>query len=341
MAGARVSGTATAAYPALTGRGASRLRDGPWRLVVVGAGGWLGLATLELLHGLFGERFAERVVSFGSSARTLCLRGGVTVEQQPLSALAHLAPSPTLVLHLAFLTQEKAKAMAEADYVSVNREISGAVLAALDGLGAEGVFLPSSGAVYMVDQPEAQPSMRLYGRLKLEDEAAFAEWSRRRHVRAVIARVFNLSGPYINKQSSYALACFIADALAGRPIEIRATRPVLRSYVAISELMSVVFGALTDGETGPLLFDTAGDEVLEMGDIAATVAQVMRSSRGVQRPPLTESVPDRYTGDGTLYTRLRDLLAVEPVDFGRQVLDTSRFMAGPAETWTGRASARR
>ncbi len=332
MAGARVSGTATAAYPALTGRGASRLRDGPWRLVVVGAGGWLGLATLELLHGLFGERFAERVVSFGSGARTLCLRGGVTVEQQPLSALAHLAPSPTLVLHLAFLTQEKAKAMAEADYVSVNREISGAVLAALDGLGAEGVFLPSSGAVYMVDQPEAQPSMRLYGRLKLEDEAAFAEWSERRHARAVIARVFNLSGPYINKQSSYALACFIADALAGRPIEIRATRPVLRSYVAISELMSVVFGALTDGEEGLVLFDTAGDDVLEMDDIAAAVSKALGVPHSARRSALTEAEPDRYTGDGAAYRRLRDLLEVRPAVFLRQVEETSRFMAMQPES---------
>ncbi|HLZ84844.1 MAG TPA: NAD(P)-dependent oxidoreductase [Caulobacteraceae bacterium] len=323
---------ALATRPTLTGVGARRLREGPWRVVVAGAGGWLGLATLELLHSLFGEAFAERVKCFGSSRRTLALRAGVTAEQAPLASLADLPPSPTLVLHLAFLTQEKAKAMPEADYLAANRAISGTVLAALDGLGAEGVFLPSSGAVYMVDRPEAQPSMRLYGRLKREDEEAFADWSRRRRGRAVIARVFNLSGPYINKQSSYALACFIADALAGRPIEIRATRPVLRSYVAISELMSVVFGALTDGEAGPVLFDTAGDDVLEMGEIAAVVEQVLSAGRGARRPPLTESEPDRYTGDGAAYRRLRACLGIEPVAFTLQVDETSRFMAGEAGT---------
>src|SRR5271167_804969 len=100
-----------AAHPVLTGVGAARLREGPWRVVVVGAGGWLGMATLELLHGLFGERFRDRVRCFGSSARDLALRGGVTVEQKPLSSLADLRSSPTLVLHLAFLTQEKARAM--------------------------------------------------------------------------------------------------------------------------------------------------------------------------------------------------------------------------------------
>jgi UDP-glucuronate decarboxylase len=319
-----------AAHTALTGAGAARLRDGPWRVVVVGAGGWLGLATLELLHALFGDVFPERVTCFGSTARTLALRGRLTVEQQPLSRLAGLPARPTLVLHLAFLTQEKAKAMPEADYIAANRGISGVVLEALDTIGADGVFLPSSGAVYMVDQPEAQASMRLYGRLKRDDEAAFADWSRRRRKRAVIARVFNLSGPYINKQSSYALACFIADALAGRPIEIRATRPVLRSYVAISELMSVAFGALTDGEAGPVLFDTAGENIYEMSDIAAVVEDTLGHGRGVRRPPLTESEPDRYTGDGAVYRRLRALLGIEPVAFTLQVEETSRFMAQEA-----------
>ena len=42
-----------------------------------------------------------------------------------------------------------------------------------------------------------------------------------------------------------ALASFIADALAGRPIEVRASAPVWRSYVAIAELMSVVLDWLT------------------------------------------------------------------------------------------------
>lgn len=326
------SPSAAAASPALTGAGAARLRDGPWRVVVVGAGGWLGLATLELLHRLFGDRFSERVNCFGSGARTLTLRGGLTAGQQPLSRVADLPPRPTLVLHLAFLTQEKANTMPEADYVAANRGISAAVFEALDRIGAEGVFLPSSGAVYTVDRPQAQASMRLYGRLKLDDEAAFADWSRRRRKRSVIARVFNLSGPYINKQSSYALACFIADALAGRPIEIRATRPVLRSYVAISELMSVVFGALTDGEVGPILFDTAGDEVLEMDEIASAVERTVGPGLGVRRPPLTESEPDRYTGDGAVYRRLRDRLRIEPVAFTLQVEETSRFMAGQAGT---------
>ncbi len=314
-------------YPALTGVGAARLVAGRWRIVVVGAGGWLGLATLELLHGLLGDQFEDRLVAFGSAARSLVLRSGLVVEQQPLSRLKALPRAPSLVLHLAFLTQEKAKVMSEADYAATNEAISGEVLAALDAIVAEGVFLPSSGAVYIVDQAQAQASMRLYGKLKLEDEARFAGWASAGGKRAVIARVFNLSGPYINKQSSYALACFIADALADRPIGIRATRPVFRSYVAISELMSVVFGALTDDKKEAILFDTAGDRVYEMSEIAEAVADQLGHQNGTLRPVMVDDAADRYLGNGEIYAGLRRSFRVSPVDFRTQVGDTARYMA--------------
>ncbi len=324
-----------AAFPALTGVGAARLAASSDRVVVVGAGGWLGLDTLELLHGLLGEGFARRVVCFGSGPRTLRLRGEVTVEQRALTDLRDLPSLPSLVLHCAFLTQEKAKAMPEADYVAANRGISAQVLDALDAIGARGVFTPSSGAVYRVDRADAAASMRLYGALKLEDERAFSDWSRAPGRRALIARVFNLSGPYINKHSSYALACFIADALQGRPIEIRAVRPVFRSYVAIAELMSVVFAALTDGETGSTLFDTAGDRDYEMGEIAEVVREVLDPRIAVIRPPLSDTRPDQYTGDGRAYRVARSRFNVEPIDFPSQVLDTARYMAGSGHALVG------
>lgn len=320
----------------LTGTGAAALKNGDQRIIVVGAGGWLGLATLELLHRLLGpEAFAARVVAFGSYARILQLRGGLNVAQSPLSELADAKLAPSLVLHLAFLTQEKAKAMSDEAYATANRAITSALLAALDRIGAEAVFVPSSGAVYKIDDPEAAASMRLYGRLKRDDEAAFTAWAGARGKRAVIARVFNLSGPYINKQSSYALACFINDALAGRPIEIKASRPVYRSYVAISELMSLVFALLSDRNGGSIGFDTAGDHEYEMGDIARAVIEVLGADVGILRPVVTPSDPDRYVGEGTVYRRLRREMLAEPISFALQIREVAAFINGSRTRCSG------
>jgi len=320
-----------AAFPALTGDGARRLLDSRDRVVVVGAGGWLGLATLEALRETLGATFSDRVVCFGSNERTLALRGGTVIAQRPLAELAALPPAPSLVLHLAFLTQEKAKQMSDAAYVGANAAISGAVLDALGPIGARAVFVASSGAVHMADDEAAEASKRLYGALKRDDEARFAAWARDAGKRTVIARVFNVSGPYINKQSSYALACFIADALADRPIAVKAPRPVWRSYVAISELMSVVFGAMTEAESGCVSFDTAGDEVLEMADIARVVGEGLASPHAMERPPLGDLPPDRYFGDGAVYRSLRRGYGVESVSFSCQVDETARFMAQAAQ----------
>jgi nucleoside-diphosphate-sugar epimerase len=314
-------------FRTLTGLGAERLKVSGERIVIAGAGGWLGLATLEALHGLLGGAFASRVVCFGSDARTLRLRGGVEISQRPLATIADLPPAPSLVLHLAFLTQEKAKAMSEADYVSANRAISGRVLAALDRIGATGVFVASSGAAHMAENDRAEASKRLYGRLKLEDEALFTDWAAARGSKASIARVFNVSGPYINKLSSYALSSFIGDALAGRPIEIKARRPVIRSYVAISELMSVAFGALTAPHCDPTPFDTVGDRIVEMADIAYTVRAVVRPSAQIVLPESRDGAPDCYVGDRARYDALLQSQRAAGLDFATQVRDTAGFMA--------------
>ena len=317
----------TGTYPALTGQGAARLRASDDRVIVVGAGGWLGMATLEALHETLGSAFHARVVCYGSSRRALHLRGGLTIPQAPLSELAALPSAPSLVLHFAFLTQEKARAMSETDYVTANRAISHQVLDALDPVGATGVFVASSGAVYMADDQGAEASKRLYGRLKLEDEASFSGWAEARRLRAVIARVFNVAGPYMSIGGAYALAAFITDALASRPIAIKAQRPVFRSYVAVSELMSVAFGLLTDGESGSITLDTAGSETLEMHDIARVVDAVVAPGCGFHRATMDTADADRYVGDGVLYQALRHRFDAEPVDFHAQVGQTASFMA--------------
>ena len=315
------------AFRTLTGLGAERLKASGERIVIAGAGGWLGLATLEALRGLLGDAFTARVVCFGSDARNLCLRGGVEIRQAPLAAMEDLPPAPSLVLHFAFLTQEKAKSMSEADYVSGNRAISGRVLSALDRIGATGVFVASSGAAYMANDAGAEASKRLYGRLKLEDESLFADWAAVRGAKASIARIFNVSGPYINKRSSYALSSFIAGALAGGPIEIKARRPVIRSYVAISELISVAFGALTAPHCDSTPFDTVGDRSLEMAAIADTVRAVVRPSARIVLPESRDGAPDCYVGSRARYEALLRAQGAAGLDFATQVRDTAEFMA--------------
>lgn len=294
------------------------------RIVITGAGGWLGLAVLELLDNAIDD-FADRVRCFGSSARTLTLRNGHTVEQRPLVEIGRLDNRPTLVLHLAFLTKERVADMSEADYRQSNRALSETVLDALDRIGAVAVFVSSSGAARYENDPTAAPAMRLYGALKKADEDRFAGWAESRSTTAVIARVFNLSGPYINKHQNYALAAFILDALAERPVIVKAPHRVFRGSVAIREVMSLVFSLLLQNGRTVIRFDTAG-EPLELEQIAQMVVDTLGGGP-VERAAVTSAKSDVYAGEPGKYAKLLTENGVEALPLDVQIRETADYLA--------------
>ncbi len=304
---------------------AEQLRGDDRRIIVTGAGGWLGLATLELLSDSLGTQFAERVQCFGSSARTIVLRGGRSIEQRPLAALAELPLAPGWLLHFAFLTKDRAEDMAEADYRAANVAIRDCVLAALATSGTDRLFVASSGAAAKASDPGASAAMRLYGELKLADEQAFSEWANAGAGRlAVIGRIYNVTGPYINKHGAYAIASFILDALVGREIEVRAARQVVRANVAIRELMSLVFAMMAAGAGPVVRFDSGGDP-LELGAIAEAVSDRL-AGRGVRRAAITDHVPDIYHGDVAAYRALLARYGIDAVPLDDQIAETAAYL---------------
>jgi UDP-glucuronate decarboxylase len=296
------------------------------RIVITGASGWLGSATIELLHDALGDALHTRLRCFGSNARTLELRDGLSVEQRPLSEIGLLDPQPTLVLHLAFLTKDRVEGMDTDAYSAANAALSEVVLDALDRIGAVAVFVASSGAARSAGDVNADNAMRLYGGLKKRDEETFAAWALDRNRTAIITRVFNVSGRYINKHQSYALAAFINDALAGRPITVRAPHQVIRGYVAIRELMSLVLRLLADSTPGVVRFDTGGD-ALELGEAAAVVAETL-GSMPVDRAAITSDRVDNYVGDRADYDRLRAGFGIATVSFADQIQETANYLIG-------------
>jgi nucleoside-diphosphate-sugar epimerase len=237
-------------------------------------------------------------------------------------ALARLDEVPagpeTVLLHHAFLTRERSAADPAA-YLAANAAISDTVERAVRRLRPAGTVLMSSGAVTLGDDLAANP----YGVLKRRDEERFAACVAGR---LVTCRLFNLSGPYINKLDSYVLACLIADALAGRPLRLRATRPVWRSYVDVTDLMRLL---LRLAETpGPnLRFDTAGAEAVEVGVLAERVRAVLgRPELAIERTWDPAAEPDRYVGDGAAMARLAAAhgVAFRPLD--QQIEETAEYL---------------
>lgn len=306
---------------------ASRLRASDWRVLVTGAGGWLGQAALELLADALGPDWRKRVIAFGSNERLLVLRDGSEIRQQQLAMLPTCTRQPSLLLHLAYLTREKATHMPVEAYIATNRALSRLAAEGGAAIGVERAFVTSSGATHaaLAAADDADPGL-LYGKLKLEDEALFEHLARDTPGRrAFVARLFNLSGPYINKP--YALASFIDQARSGR-IHVRATHPVVRSYTSASNLLGVAMAQLLADDAPPFLrVETAGDQQVEVGELARMVRDLISPAAAIERAGCAPGPIDHYVGDGTVYRRLLGEHGIAEHSLPRQIADTAEYLA--------------
>lgn len=313
---------------------AERLRASDWRVLVTGAGGWLGQAALELLADALGPDWRKRVLAFGSNERLLVLRDGSEIRQQPLAMLPRCPPRPSLLLHFAYLTREKAARMPLEAYIATNRALSRLAAEGGAAIGVERAFVTSSGATRAAQAAtvDADPGL-MYGKLKLEEEALFQQFSLgMQGRRAFVARLFNLSGPYINKP--YALASFIDQARSGR-IHVRATHPVVRSYTSASNLLGVAMGQLLADDAPPFsLVETAGDHEVEMGELARMVRDLVAPQAAIERTELAGGPVDHYVGDGRHFRRLLGHYGIAEHSLPRQIVETADYLASvePAQT---------
>ena len=290
---------------------AASLRGRP--VIVTGAGGWLGQAALNMAHKAGAQLYA-----FGASARPYKLHDGTSLLIRPLAALDDLALPGAFIFHMAFLTREHASTMPVADYITANRAISDHVARFIRRHGANGLFVPSSGAVYA---PPPNP----YGDCKREDETLFTQLGQQHAIPTVIMRVFNLAGPFINKLDSYALACIVADIVARRPITLRAAHPVWRGYAHVNDVLHLALGLLHQGISPPV-FDSWGEPV-ELSTLARRAARLLgRPETEIIRPTWQNGTADHYLGDAIAYNAHMASLALEPASLERQILDTAAYL---------------
>lgn len=302
--------------------------------VVIGATGWLGQATLEYLFLQLAPDDRSRVHAFASTARPLFLRDGTVVHVQALSTLPALRTvRPALVFHYAYQTKDRVGASSHEAYALLNLSIREALLQFIDANPIAGLFVPSSGAAYAGMDGTNQSDGAIYGRCKLDDERAYEAIGRQYRFPVVSPRVFNVSGPYINKHNLYALASIIAACLSGEPIRLHATRQVVRSYYSVTDLIELCCRLLFSApDKNPMcyVFDTVGTEVVEVGELALRCQALLAPHLAIERPPLCGALADRYVGDATAIREFERAFQITPLGLDQQIKLTADYMGSVA-----------
>jgi nucleoside-diphosphate-sugar epimerase len=200
------------------------------RVLVLGAGGWFGRTSIDLVRGS-----GAALLAVASSARAL------TVDDFRLDTIVWdpdtvRAFAPTIVIDCAFLTHDRVKDLPLDTYVAVNRGLIDNLVDAASSPDVRTVVTISSGAaVYPRDARESPLETNPYGYLKRESEDALRRVADVSGVAAVIARAWSVSGAYPRNPRAYALGDMIAQARAGG-IHISAQTEVWRRYATADEL---------------------------------------------------------------------------------------------------------
>lgn len=299
--------------------------------LITGATGWLGRALTEMLHHALGQKFTERVILCGSKPQTTTLGDGTVVPIHELATAARLLEGrPAWLFHFAFLTKDRVGSLSDQEYIERNREISGIAASLVEDGNVSGVMLASSGAVYdHLLGGKRDSAASLYGMLKAEDESRFEKACAGRGVQLVAPRIFNLSGPCMNKFDAYALSAIIVDVLRGGPIRLRANKPVVRSYFFIGDLFELCMRCLTDRSArgSAVRFDTVGSEAIEVGELAVRVRSALNQpSMPIERPPVNPDSEDRYVGDAAGLNALLARHAVAPLPLDAQIAATADYI---------------
>lgn len=296
------------------------LGDSDRGVAITGASGWIGRAMVHCVVEAAGHAL-PKLRLFGSEPRVVEVAGR-SLPVEALQGAPPLGGGEWLVLHLAVAGPDR---LSDTDALrALNNAMLGDVLA-LAGTGqVRRLVCASSGAVYQVGW--GSPERQAYCDLKREQEARVRTWADERGAPLLLPRIFNVGGPYMTHPGSYALGDFIRQARAGGVIEIGARRPVLRSYVHVLELAAVVFD-LALGEAPVLAFDTAGPQVVEMGDLAAAVGRVLDLPHlAIRRPALEAGAEDRYVGNGVVYRAALARMGAEPIALDEIIRDTAEWL---------------
>ncbi len=297
------------------------------RVAITGATGWIGTALAHFCADLGLDQTEGRLRLFGAQGRTFA-SGGRSFAIEPLGAAPPLGDGDWLVFHFAFLGKERTEDLAEQAFAEINDKVlDQALRLAESAAGARFVFA-SSGAVYGPDRRLVDASGNAYGYMKVCHEIEIRRWAQQRGIALSIPRIFNVGGPHINKQTRYALSDFISQARNGGRISIGATRPVFRSFVHVDELCRVLLEQMVDPALDISCFDTAGREIVEIGDLAQTVLRTLGIDGGVERPVMGAADGDWYVGEGRFYQEMLARTGTAPKTLETIIAETAAFMAG-------------
>lgn len=291
------------------------------RICITGASGWIGKETSELLFTTLGSDFQNRVTLVTSKGDDISLRSGSfgSISWDNFVQNGDF----DLILHFAFLNQDRVKELGAELFVEINRKITSGVLHVASRNLSGDILAASSGAAssYKSDL-KSSSSYEVYSGIKNEMESRFLLSGNFRHLG--LMRIWNISGIYAKLEAPYALSSFITQAMRSDTIRVNVAPETLRTYVNAQEMIWVYLMSL--GTLDYVVLDSGGFTISLM-DLANLVSSSMGNKRVVSNPVAPSSLIN-YTPDVSKFNSLASGFSLELSSMQEQIDLVIQFHAG-------------
>ena len=278
------------------------------RILITGASGWLGRETLCLLQREAGALNELNLTLTGGSERSLDIHGESVQIVRTDQAIKDEAFD--LILHFAFITQEKARSMGENAYSQANIELNESALKiAQSNRDARQLVLSSGAAQLYLDKQLDSQSKSLYAKLKLDLE------EKTQDARTLTLRLWNTSGHHLGVNHNYAISEFIYSAKKNQSIHIR--NNLRRSYVHSQDVIRASIQFLGEGGSGIV---NSGGIITDLSDLATQVVGIHNSKSKVS---LDESSYQSGLDYLSPVSEIPEKYWLQELDLEQQIVETS------------------
>jgi nucleoside-diphosphate-sugar epimerase len=233
------------------------------------------------------------LLATGSKDQQIEIDGqGQSVQAQSLEIIA--AFEPTVVIDTAFVTRERIPALGHKAYVETNQRIIDQSLdiAALPSV-RKYIGFSSGATMHLAGHTSFSLEENPYAAQKRIYENRISEIAGALDCDISVARVWSVTGSYCTKPDSFAFTDLIAQAKIGL-VEVKAKRPVYRRYCAIEDVLALAM--LPNERGGHSIFSTGG-ELIELGDLAKKVVELVNPNAEVRRQIDSALASDDYYSD--------------------------------------------
>lgn len=273
------------------------------RILVLGAGGWLGMTMLSLLHAVTPK---VPVLAVASGRRDVQMDfGPIVIRSWNKNTVQRFGA--TVVTNFAFLTRERMTVDGLSKFAAANSQMIEHLLFSAGFASVRAALTISSGAA-LLDRED------MYGRMKADEERRLLLMASR-DKSIVVGRAYSLSGEYVRRPLDYAFSNFIHQSSTGQ-IHVTAKSPVWRRYVAADDFLAVCLRIALDGKTSLV---ESGGELIEMEALAKRIAAACTDPVSVIRDNDAQAPASYYTCEGDSWDLACGMLNYVPMTLDQQI----------------------